>query len=373
MRSSSAAAYSFSLGEASGLVPPAFTAAAGAALAKAASRVRMIAATTPQNLGAELLRLEATWGRERGGDARFTYAAPGDYYEELIDGLSRAAEALEARGTLGEIYAARARELALEARVCASAGTAALREAARRRYARRDAFDSAADALAREWLSEEEDPAEYERIASDDQGDPRSLVSEMRRAVGEWRLPLRVLIARDLAPLAATGDGFIQVAAGRAVSLRDIARTVLHEIEGHAVPASRARALPLSIFAVGTALGSDDQEGRALALERRGGFLDAGRRRELALRHVTARAVEEGADFAEAARTLVDLGVNLPSALRIAARVCRGGGLAREAVYLPALLRVEAAIEADPDLEVVLSSGRVGVPAADALREWAGA
>jgi hypothetical protein len=332
----------------------------------------MIAVTTPQNLGAELGRLQASWGRERGGDARFAYAAPGDY-GELIDGLERAAEALEGRGFIGGIYAARARELAMEARVCASVGTAGLWEAARRRYARRDELDHEADDLARAWLAEGEDKAEYDRIQSDDERDPRSLLSEMRRAVGEWRLPLRVIVARDLAPLAATGEGFIQVAAGRAVSPRDVTRTVLHEIEGHAVPAARAKALPLSIFAVGTAWGSDDQEGRALSLERRAGLLDAGRRRELALRHVTARAVEQGAGFPEAARILVDLGVELPGALRIAARVCRGGGLAREAVYLPALLRVEAALEADPDLEMVLASGRVAVPYADALRAWAGA
>jgi hypothetical protein len=367
----SAAAYSTSPGDSAGLIPPAYAAAAGAALGKAASRVRMIAATTPQNLGAELVRLRSTWGMERGGDARFVYLAPRDY-TELIDGLARAAEALEGRGALGLLYAARARELAEEARVCASVGRPAMWEAARRRYARRDAFDAEADALAREWLAEEEDLTEYDRIPSDDDRNPRSLVSEMRRAIGEWRLPLRVIIARDLAPLAATGEGFIQVAAGRAVSPHDVARTVLHEIEGHAVPAARAKALPLSIFAVGTAWGSDDQEGRALSLERQGGFLDIGRRRELALRHVTARAVEQGADFAEAARMLVDRGVDLPAALRIAARVCRGGGLAREAVYLPALLRVEAALGADPDIDVVLSSGRVAVPAADALRAWAG-
>lgn len=369
MASSAAAHWGASFG-AAGLAP-AFAAAAGAALGKAASRVRMIAATTPQNLGAELARLEAAWDRERGGGARFEYAAPGDF-NELIDGLGRVAEALEGKGLLGGIYAARAREIAEEARVCASVGKASMREAARRRYARRDAFCDKADALARAWLAGEGDAdrEQLDRIVSDDERDPRSLVSEMRRAVGTRRLPLRVVIVRDLAPLAATGDGFVQVAAGRSITVRDVARTVLHEIEGHAAPSQRAKALSLSIFAVGTAWGSDDQEGRALALERRAGFLDAGRRRELALRHLAARAVEQGADIAEAARLVVDLGADVPVALRIAARVCRGGGLAREAVYMPALLRVEAALEVDPELDDVLSSGRVAVPSADALRAW---
>lgn len=365
---SAAFGYSSSRGR---LLPPAFAASAGAALARAASHIRMIAATTPQNLGSELARLQSTWAAERGGDARFVYAAPCDY-AMLIDGLSRAADALAGNGPLGIIYAARARELVEEARVCASVGTPAMWEAARRRYKRRDVFDAEADVLAMEWLAGPEEPIEYDCIVSDDDQNPASLLSEMRRAVGERRLPLRVIVTRDLAPLAATGDGFIQVAAGRLVSPRDVARTVLHEIEGHAIPSARAKELPLSIFAVGTALGSDDQEGRALAIERQAGFLDARRRRELALRHAAARGVEKGADFTEVARMLEDLGANIPDALRIAARVCRGGGLAREAVYLPALLRVEAAIEADPDIEIGLSSGRVAVPDASILLAWAG-
>jgi hypothetical protein len=58
-------------------------------------------------------------------------------------------------------------------------------------------------------------------------------------------------------------------------------------------------------------------------------------------------------------------------ALRIGARTHRGGGLGREAVYLPALLRVTAALEADGGLDRVLSAGRVAVDAAPALRAWA--
>jgi hypothetical protein len=60
----------------------------------------------------------------------------------------------------------------------------------------------------------------------------------------------------------------------------------------------------------------------------------------------------------------------VPDALRITARVHRGGGLGREAVYLPAFLRVEAALAARPELDRVLGSGRVAVDAADVLGPW---
>jgi hypothetical protein len=147
----------------------------------------------------------------------------------------------------------------------------------------------------------------------------------------------------------------------------------VHEIEGHARPRCAALQLDMPLFAVGTAGGLDDQEGRALALERRAGLLDGRRRRELALRHVAARAVERGSDFVATARLSLDAGAPIADALRIAARVHRGGGLAREIVYLPALLRVEAALAEDPSIDPVLASGRVSIEAATVLRPWASA
>ena len=62
----------------------------------------------------------------------------------------------------------------------------------------------------------------------------------------------------------------------------------------------------LGIFRIGTARGSDDQEGRALALEKAAGLFDGHRRREIALRHAAARAVEDRADFVATARLLLD-------------------------------------------------------------------
>lgn len=330
----------------------------------------MIAATTPQNLRAELDRIEVCWRRGEAEAPRFAYAARASF-KELREGLLRLADALENEGDLGAIYAGRARELAVEAEVCEGAGGPALWSAARRRFARRDAFDEEADREAEAWLAEAPEAAVAgERVESDDERDPRSLVSRMRAEVGKRRLSLRVLVLHDLAPLAATGEGVIQIAAKKSLSARDVERTVLHEIEGHAAPSERARLSPLSIFAAGTANGSDDQEGRALSLERAAGFLDGGRRRELALRHKAARSVEAGASVVDSVRLLLDFGAPIPDALRIAARVHRGGGLAREAVYIPAFARVEAALKKDESLERVLRQGRVAVGAAPMLRRW---
>jgi hypothetical protein len=178
----------------------------------------------------------------------------------------------------------------------------------------------------------------------------------------------------SLAPLAATGDGVILVAPGRPVAAEDAARTVLHEIEGHARPRARAAEVPLAIFRAGTARGVDDQEGRALLLEERTGLLGSRRRRQLAARHRACEAMAGGASFADVAPTLVrEHGLDPFQAVVVTERVFRGGdgvrpGLGRERVYLEALVRVRAHLEAHPEDEAVLATGQVAVEAAAALR-----
>ena len=143
---------------------------------------------------------------------------------------------------------------------------------------------------------------------------------------------------------------------------------MLHEIHGHALPRARPRHEPLGLFAVGTAGGSDDEEGRALLLERRAGCLGAHRRAELARRHLAATALRNGADFSETVRLLLATESSIDEALAIAARAHRGGGLGREIVYLTALARVGRILEVDPDVETWMERGRIAAHAVPILR-----
>ena len=332
----------------------------------------MIGACTPQNLRAELERLGRDWRRGRAEAPRFVYLAPPDH-RDLCRALEASAGALDREGDLGGVYAARAREIADEAAIAGAAGTPSLWALARRRFARRDRFDAEADAVVKVWLEApigEEGTPHEESIRSDDDRDPGSLLSRMRAAVSARRLPVRVVVTPELAALAATGDGVIQIARGRMVSAHDAARTVLHEIEGHVAPRVRAASARLAIFAVGSARGSDDQEGRALSIERRSEFLNGPRQRELALRHIAARSVEQRADFVDTVRLLRRFSGSLPDTLRVAARAHRGGGLARESVYVPAWLRHEEAVRRDPGLDRVLGRGRIAVDVAAVLAPW---
>ena len=195
---------------------------------------------------------------------------------------------------------------------------------------------------------------------------------------GRHRLPMRVVVQPGLASLAATGDGAIFVAADKWLTPRDVERTVLHEISGHALPRARATLAPFGLFALGTARGVDDQEGRALLIEEAAGFLDSSRRFELGLRHIAASATLDGAGVVDVVELLLGRGARIASAVRIAARVQRGGhgagggGLAREIAYLPALVRVRRAMQGRfaAVVERMMSGGRIAVDVAPLLATY---
>lgn len=347
---------------------------AGRALLSLSRRVRLVACATPVNWGEEVARLGAVWASGEAEGPRFVYAkveGTAELRRELVATMSGY------EGPLRGLVAARVGELGIEAAACEAVGTEAFRDRARERFPRRDAFDGEADRLAERWAGDARgegirvDGARdagaggaEEKILSDDERDPRSLLCAMRRAVGEHRLGVRVIAARTMAPLAATGDGVIYVATGRWLSVEDAARTVVHEVVGHALPAERAKRAGSPLFELGTAFGADDQEGRAILVEQRARLLSASRRRELGRRHLAARAMQGGAGFVEVVRLILGRGAGVADAVRIAARVFRGGGLGREIAYLPALLRVRAALAEEPALEACLSSGRISVEAA---------
>ena len=352
-------------------VPPPWERAARDLLRETEKRATVLDLCTPTNLGEELALLETAFARGQARAPRFVYRPMPD--GDLGPTLEETAAVLQDRGPLATLYAKRARELALEEALCRAVGSPGFAELAARRYATCDAHDRRASTLCRRWVSDPEAEEPSPEVVSDDEGDPRSLLNRMRREVGRRCLAVRVMVSARMAALAAVGAGVIYIAAGRRLTVHDVERTVLHEVLGHALPRQRAARLPLGIFSSGTARGSDEQEGRALNIEHEAGMLSVTRRRELGRRHIAAEAMRAGAGFVETARLLeTDTGTTLPDALRIAARVHRGGGLGRELVYVPAYLRVRAALSEDRLCDVVLGSGRVATDAIATLRPWVG-
>jgi hypothetical protein len=224
--------------------------------------------------------------------------------------------------------------------------------------------------LARKWINEGREgvvETPSGEITLSDAPVPGSLLTRMREEVGRLALPFAVVVQPSLASLAATGERHILVAAGRACTHDDVERTVMHEIEAHAIPRSRAAQARLAIFQIGAARGIDDQEGFALVLEERHGYLGPKRKRELAARHLAVEAMDGGARFHENITALVkEHGLSVQEAVFVAERVYRGGdgntpGLGRERIYLEAYLRVGEHLAKRPTDEGILTSGQISI------------
>jgi hypothetical protein len=348
------------------------------AIALACAEVKLIRAVTPENTDQEIARLEQAFERGHPTAPNFRYE-PCSIRPELPLALERLAEFLDGVSPLGRIYAGRARELFLEASIIHAVGSPKLTALARVRFigeSEQEKTDlSAADQLAHDWarLPVEEATDDADMVESSDPNDPDSLFSAMSREAGRYRLAMRVVVQPGMASLAATADGALLIAKGRRIRRRDVERTVLHEIEGHALPRRRAMGLSVGIFSLGTACGIDDQEGRALLIEEKRGYCDQARKKELGMRHIAARAALDGADFVEVVALLRSCGAAVRGAVRIAARVARGatgeGGLGREVVYLPGRIRVSRAQQSELGtvIEAAMSKGRVSASAAPVL------
>jgi hypothetical protein len=300
-------------------------------VAELGATIRLVAGCTPRNFDEEVERQVAARRTGARPEPRFRYHPPIDV-AGAADCLSRLAEQLEEHGDGGYVMAGRARELALEGVLLTQRETPDFRGTARRRYP----STVTTDVRASRWAALDAPLAEGEaRTRSDDEGDPGSLVSSLRREVGRRCLPVRVVVREGLCPLAATGDGVVFVAPSRWLTARDVDRTVHHELEGHVVPALSRRASGV-VAMLGRAGERDQEEGLALRHERAAGFLDRGRRKELGMRHVAACLAHDGVDLHTIADGLEALGAAPMTAVRIAARALRGGGLGRERVYLEA-------------------------------------
>ncbi|HVU00208.1 MAG TPA: tyrosine/phenylalanine carboxypeptidase domain-containing protein [Polyangiaceae bacterium] len=335
-------------------------------LADAEQRIGLLERCRPTNARAEIERVSEEWERGREASPAFVYGAPRDL-AHVRRGLESAACAATC-ALEGELLAGRAEELLVEVELALSVGTARVRDLAPARFPLpRDGWAAAALADAERFVALAEDPP-GRTVLAEDRSDPESLVSILSELVGSRKLALRVETTPELSSSAATGTGFVRIREGVRHGPAAARRIALHEVVAHAEPRLAALREPSGVFVAGTRGSSADEEGRAILVEERAALLDSSRKRELGARHLAALAVRDGAEFVDVGRLLVERGIPARRAVAIAARVLRGGGLAREVVYLPAWHRVRAALEEDPSLEAWLARGRLSIDAARALR-----
>jgi hypothetical protein len=347
-------------------------------LRTATARFPLLASVTPVNAAEEQERLLDAWSR--GIESSPRWIAP-DKDGEAISACRRAIEEglrrLSGSDPWQAIYRERLLELFADLAIVESAFQEGLRAAADARFGRDDEIDrSEATALARAYLSVSPREETSKTIETDDVYDPDSLVSRMREEIASRRLSVRVVVRDRIGALAAAGDGVVVVAAGRRITEAETERVVLHEIEGHVLPREHGRRASPPIMSLGSARASEDEEGRALLLEERAGLLGAVRKRTLGARDLASRLVSSGGTYVEVVRALRSEGVTLDVALAVTSRVMRGGhlrgndvasGLARERVYLPALVRIRRAVSRDPSLLSKLGERRLSLAASALL------
>ena len=284
------------------------------------------------------------------------------------------------------LYAARIEELELELSLLASVGDpGAVRPIAARLYGKGDlpvplgASQRPVRDVARRLLAdvahereEEVLPAEAEEEEEEEEEEEAvSAAGLMHDAAQHARLEIQVKIDARLVSDAAAGERTVYLA-DRRFGARQAARLAVHEVLGHLLSGANGRAQPLGVLALGTAGSFADQEGVAIYLEEEAGLLDGHRVRTLAARVLATDSMHEGASFHETVRMLHrEYGFSALDAVVMGLRAHRGGGVARDAVYLSAWLRVRHAIEHGEATSLELRNGKLTLVDLPLMRELA--
>lgn len=144
---------------------------------------------------------------------------------------------------------------------------------------------------------------------------------------------------------------------------------VQHEIGTHVVTYWNGAAQRFKLLATGLAGYDELQEGLAVLAEYLVAGLTEPRLRTLAARVIAARAVSDGSTFIDTFRLLTgDYGMPQRGAFQIAARVHRGGGFVKDAVYLRGLRRVVEYLGDGGRLDTLLV-GKMSVSHAPVIEE----
>ena len=275
--------------------------------------------------------------------------------EQVLRALARGASVES-----GRILAERTEELLLDAELVRARGTPGMVSLARRRFVGSLPDErQEADRTAAQWIEQ------ALREPEGEQEDLVGLAAELRRLLVLLGLDIAVHEV-DMAARAAVSDQALLVQSAAHVTRKQAARIVMHEVLGHLLPRKAGR-LSGPPFRIGPRGADADEEGRALHLEMVGGYVDTERRLELSVRHVLAAHVLDGGHVGEKVARLHAQGVSAGLLATVAPRVVRAGGLCREVVYLPGLLRVGPRL-ADPDVETVFRAGRATLAEVAVLR-----
>lgn len=172
---------------------------------------------------------------------------------------------------------------------------------------------------------------------------PTVLAAEARAEMEHYRAAYEgfgssVEVRKDIPASLMVSQGQLLIGASAHVPADRVRALLAHEVGTHVLTYANGGAQPLRQLQHGLAGYEPLQEGLAVLAEWLVGGLTHGRMRTLAARVLAARALVDGADFAEAFRLLVGrAGLSERAAFTVALRIYRGGGLTKDMLYLRGL------------------------------------
>lgn len=339
------------------------------ALTVAEAQIILLARSHPTNWLELKSRLIEKWKLGQPEDPVLQFAVPPNL-SKLRHALDQLEKWSEAQGRWGEIFAARCKELQLEAEIVERLGDPTVRALAKRRFSVKDRASSVSlMQLARTWIQLGQSTEFTEVIRSDDELDDRSLICQMRGELQRCGFSYPVKLENRLASNATVDDKVVWLKPQTYLLAHQAKRIVVHEVHGHVVRRVAVKSPENAGYACGTAYADADEEGRALWLEDTAGLLDSTRKADIGRRHWLAEACRQGATFSDGVRSLIEFGTSIENAINMALRVWRGGGIAREIIYLDAYCRAKENLNESAEIEGWMKRGRLSIDVARQLVE----
>jgi uncharacterized protein (TIGR02421 family) len=211
-------------------------------------------------------------------------------------------------------------------------------------------------AMARSILDETK-PGRGKRTGEGDDADVRFVERRAKAMIKAYAgsddgFSASVELRDDLPSGMMVSGGRLLIARSTTMARGRVEALLSHEVGVHLLTYFNGSAQGLRLFRSGLAGYEGVQEGLAVLAEYLVGGMTVGRLRLIAARVVACSDMLGGASFPDCYRMLVrELGFAESTAFNLALRVYRGGGLAKDAVYLRGLLEVLAHLRAGGSLD----------------------
>lgn len=162
-----------------------------------------------------------------------------------------------------------------------------------------------------------------------------------RYADGSGAFAAHVEVRDDLPPGLMVSDDRLLISRSTTVAKDRVEALLSHEIGVHLLTYCNGSGHGLRLFRSGLAGYEGAQEGLAVLAEYLAGGMTVARLRLIAARVVACAGMLDGAGFVDTFRTLTkEHGFTRETAFNVALRIHRGGGLAKDAIYLRGLLEI---------------------------------